>query len=436
MSKNPLKFILISTIALPLFFSGMALAQDPPSAAVEQGANAWNNWTKADSGGSDALPTGVESKDYIRCKACHGWDRLATDGGYVRRSRKDSRPNAGAGDGDTSSRVIVTGTVTAEMITHAGTGRAYTDGMGSWVPLNEMGMHSAGNKAAHTNGYTLGNQHPDFSVDGLTQDQIDNLVAFLNFADADSSVYFSNINTSQNPALYTIVDTADTAAGEGFYNANCSGCHGDPATDHNGANGGHPSGGILAYLNGDGKFSELSHAARWGIPGTIMSRSSIGSPTSQNVADMLLYLQQLGGTGFAINSGLSGNWWGGLTRDGEGFLIDVSQDRSGAVIMVVSFYTYDADGNQVWLIGAGPINGNTAEITMTIPEGAMWGENFDPADLPSPRPSWGTGTFTFTSCGVGTMSLVPNAEMMARGFTDLAYDINRDLLVPAVTCPK
>jgi mono/diheme cytochrome c family protein len=432
MSEKSLKFIsLISTMTLLLFLSGMAMGQD---AAIEEGALAWNNWTTTDAGGSGTLPVGVDSKDYIRCKACHGWDRLGTDGGYVRRSRKDSRSNAGAGDGDTTSRVIITGTVTADMIKHTGTGRAYSDGMGSWVAVDAT--HSSANKAAHSNGYILGNQHPDFSVGDLTQVQIDNLVAFLNFADGDSSVYFSNINTSTSPVLYTIVDIADADAGETFYNANCMGCHGDPATDHQGANGGAPSGGILAYLEGDGKFSELSHAARWGIPGTIMARSGMGSPTSQNIADLMLYLQDLGGTGFAINSGLSGNWWGGETRSGEGFLIDVALDSNGDTIIVVSFYSYDSLGNQVWLIGSGIIDGNTAEITMTIPEGAMWGADFDPADLASPRPTWGTGTFTFASCSAGTISLVPNTDMQTLGFTNLAYSINRDILVPGVTCPK
>ena len=85
MYRNLLKIILsTSTVVLPIFISGVVLAQDPPSAAVEQGALAYSNWTKTDAGGSGALPTGVESQDYIRCKACHGWDRLGTDGGYAR----------------------------------------------------------------------------------------------------------------------------------------------------------------------------------------------------------------------------------------------------------------------------------------------------------------------------------------------------------------
>ena len=224
MFRYSLKFIfLLSTIALPLVLSGVALAQDPPSAAVEQGALAWNNWTKTDAGGTGALPADVTNKDYIRCKACHGWDRLGTDGGYVRRTRKDTRPNAGAGDGDNTARAIPT-MVTADMILHDGSGRTFDQGDGSWVPLNEMGMHHSTNKAEHSAGYTLGNQHPDFAGGDLTQTQIDNLVAFLNHEDGAWSAYFSDINTSQNPVLYTIIDTADATAGESFYNSNCMWC--------------------------------------------------------------------------------------------------------------------------------------------------------------------------------------------------------------------
>lgn len=426
MSKKPLKFILsISTVAIPLIFSGVAQAQ---SAEVEQGALAWNNWTSTDAGGSGSLPADVDNKDYIRCKACHGWDRLGTDGGYVRRSRKSTRPNAGAGDGDTTSRALPE-TVTAEMILHTGTGRTFAQGDGSWVDLDET--HSAANKSAHTAGYTLGNQHPDLSGGDLTQAQIDNLVAFLNYEDGAASAYFSNINTNQNPVLYTIIDTADAAAGEDFYNAGCAGCHGDPASE---GNVGAPSGGILEYLKGDGKFSEIAHAARWGIPGTIMTRSGMGTPSSQNIADMLLYLQELGGTGFAINSGLSGNWWGGSTRAGEGFLIDVALNTEGDTIFVASFYTYDSIGNQVWLIGSGPADGNMAEFTLYLPENAKWGDAFNPADRTETE--WGTGTFSFTSCGSGHIALAPNDVMQGNGFTSLEYDINRDILVTAVTCPK
>jgi len=295
----------ITTTAFPvlLLFTGIALAQDAPSECVEMGALAYENWTKVDAGGTGNLPEGEVNEDYIRCKACHGWDHQGTKGGYVRRSRKETRPNAGAGDGDSTSRVI-TGAVTADQVLHAGTGRSYAEGTGSWVAKNEM--HSSGNKAAHANGWTLGNQHPDFSAGGMTQEQVDCLVEFLNFAGADHSVYFASINPSPDPALYTIVGTADAVAGEAFYGATCAGCHSADPADESGFD---PDGGMLAYLAQDGKFSEFSHKVRWGIADKSMTREEMGSPTSADVANIMLWMQELGGTGLVMTPGMTGTWW-------------------------------------------------------------------------------------------------------------------------------
>ncbi len=171
MSIKKFKFVFfMSTMGLLLLFTSMAWAQDEPSDCVQMGALAYDNWTKEDSGGTGELPAGAEDSDYVRCKACHGWDHTATDGGYVRRSRQEGRSNAGAGDGDMSSRNISFavreegGMVTADQIWHAGTGRAYSDGIGSWTAL--IDPRSATNTGAYAGGYTLGNQHPDLSMDG------------------------------------------------------------------------------------------------------------------------------------------------------------------------------------------------------------------------------------------------------------------------------
>jgi hypothetical protein len=405
-----------------LVCAALAQAQDEPSECVELGALAFENWTKAEAGGTGSLPAGVENQDYIRCKACHGWDRRGTDGGYVRRSRRDSRPNAGAGDGDSTSRAIETGTVTADAILHAGTGRSYAEGTGSWVALDET--HSAANKAAHANGYTLGNQHPDLSVDGPTQEQLDCLVEFLNYADGDPSVYFSAIDASQDPVLYTIVETADAAAGEAFVNDNCIGCH--------------TAQWVLDYLAQDGKFSEFAHKARWGSPG-VMSRSAIGNPTAQNVADMMLYLQGVGGTGFALNPGLTGTWWGGADRDGEGFLLEFGYSNEEALTLFASFYTFDNMGNQTWLV-AQPTGGTLPESSTEVPvdfyqvTGPMWGDDFDPNDRT--ETAWGTGTFSFSSCTSGSVTLSPGEDAQGMGYTELTYALQRDdLLISGNACP-
>ena len=432
------KFVFfMSIIGLPLLFTSVAWAQDEPSECVEQGANIYQNWTKEDSGGS-GMPAGEMSSDYVRCKACHGWDLMGTEGGYVRRSRNEGRPNAGAGDGDSTSRVIspIMGghaPITADMITHGGTGRSYADGTGSWTAL--IDPPSAANTAAHAGGYTLGNQHPDLSTDGangadivLTQEQVDCVVEFLNFPSADPSAYFANINPAQNPVQYAIVDTADAAAGEAFYGTNCTTCHSaDPADD----SGFDPDGGMLAYLAKDGKFSEFSHKARWGVPDEIMTRETIGSPTAADVANMMLWMQELGGTGFAVNPGLSGTWWNSA-RSGEGFVLEFGFSN-GALTLFASFYTY-LGGDQMWLtVQSTAIDGSEVTVAVFITNGAMWGDAFDPADvnlLP-----WGTGTLSFPGCSAGTVSLAPNDDMKAIGFTDLTYGLTRDLLSSGIACP-
>ena len=115
-------------LLLLLGFSGNVLAKPEAEACIERGALAYDNWTKTDAGGS-GMPAGETFSDYLRCKSCHGWDRLGMDGGYVRRSRTAERPNAGLGDGDTTSRNIAPGLgnfyhIQPEDVLHAGTGRA------------------------------------------------------------------------------------------------------------------------------------------------------------------------------------------------------------------------------------------------------------------------------------------------------------------------
>jgi hypothetical protein len=407
-----------------LVFSGAVAAQDTPSACVEQGALAFDNWTKSDAGGS-GVPAGVTSSDYLRCKSCHGWDRMGIDGGYVRRSRTSSRPNAGAGDGDATSRAIVTGAFDTAGVVHAGTGRSYADGEGSWVALSDPS--TAANTAAHANGVTLGNQHPDFSDGGVngaairpTVEQVNCLVEFLNYMDGDASAYFADIDAAQNPVLYTMIPGADAVAGEVFYADACEGCHGVPETF------------VLGYLEGDGKFSELAHKARWGSPDTEMTRDALGNPTAQNIADMLLYLQGLGGTGFAMNAGLNGNWKEAENASlGQGFQLEVSTQGEG-LVLVATFYTYNNVGEQVWLLGVGPVNGNTADVTVYIYGGPSWGPGYDPADWVETE--WGTGVFTAASCGSVSMTLQPNATAQGMGFTNIAQDLVRGT-TPAMPCP-
>jgi hypothetical protein len=438
MQQNKSKFLssALMTGLILLCVPLWAIAQDAPSECVELGALAYDSWISEDAGGG-GLPDGETDNDYLRCKSCHGWDQLGTDGGYVRRSRNAGRPNAGESDVDQTSRNISYTSregapVTAEMIFLAGTGRSLEDGSGSWVPLDDPALPE--NKAAHSAGYTLGNQHPDFSTGGdnaLTQDQADCLVEFLNFADAGWDAYFDEINPNTDPVLYTIRADADADKGETFYSDVCFACHGDPAEV------GNPfpiegDEGILEFLADTPHFSEFVHKVRWGHPDSLMTRDALGDPTALDVADVALYLQELGGTGFAVNPGLSGTWWNSA-RAGEGFVLELG-DSNGVLTLFASFYTYDNVGNQVWLTAQSTaIDGPEVTVDVFITNGPMWGDAFDTDDLVLTQ--WGTGKFTFPSCTSGSVALMPSDNMEAMGFADLTYDLTRDLLISGIACP-
>ncbi|UCC55832.1 MAG: CHRD domain-containing protein [Gammaproteobacteria bacterium] len=260
------------------------------------GGLAWDSWHKTGAGGSGLLPTSETDADYTRCKACHGWDQQGTDGGYVFRSRTAGRANAGyqdpnncdlpAADPDTCTR-------SRNISTDA------TFGSGSAIEIPAGGRTWAEGSAVFDmvdpdwgDGAVLGNRHPDLgpaNTEGPTAQQLSCLTAFLNAPEARADQVYSAIETvpaDGQPAIYTPVATADAPAGETYYAGTCQGCHGDPSND------GIPDvGGLIAYLNQDGKFSEFMHKVHWGIPDTIMSRAAMGNPTAADVANLVAYLQ-------------------------------------------------------------------------------------------------------------------------------------------------
>jgi hypothetical protein len=107
------------------------------------------------------------------------------------------------------------------------------------------------------------------------------------------------------------------------------------------------------------------------------------------------------------------------------------------MILWATFFTYNNMGNQTWLTAVGTVNGTTVDVDVFRPEGRMWGNDFDPAD--GTTTPWGSGTFTFTSCTSGHVSLEPNEDMMGmHGFTDLEYDLMRfdDFVISGLDCPN
>ena len=132
-----------------------------------------------------------------------------------------------------------------------------------------------------------------------------------------------------------------------------------------------------------------------------------------------------------LDPGLTGTWYD-AARAGEGWLFEVGY-AGGAMFMFASFYTFDALGSQAYLLAESTaINGTSAEMVVYMTEGAMWGDDFNSDDVV--RPLWGTATFTFPTCGGGTVVLTANDEMKALGFSDQTTQLTR-LLDSGTSCP-
>ena len=159
-----------------------------------------------------------------------------------------------------------------------------------------------------------------------------------------------------------------------------------------------------------------------------MSRAILGEPNSQDMIDVMLYLQQYVAEAnpFRILTGISGTWYND-TRSGEGFLLDVSLRDVGQWEMVATFYTYDGMGNQVWLIGNAMTEGDHVTVPVQMTGGGIFGPLFDPTSVV--RSDWGTLEFSFSGLKTHTRNLwqanceEPNARAdIAAGFQQAVVD--------------
>ncbi len=105
-----------------------------------------------------------------------------------------------------------------------------------------------------------------------------------------------------------------------------------------------------------------------------------------------------------ISSGFTGLWYD-AANPGYGAHLEVLDPSTtgGPLRLVSTWYVYNSSGQQRWIIGDGTINGNVATMTNAL---YTTGGRFPPAFMSSQvqlRP-FGTMTFTFTSCNVGTLS--------------------------------
>lgn len=100
--------------------------------------------------------------------------------------------------------------------------------------------------------------------------------------------------------------------------------------------------------------------------------------------------------------GASGQWFN-PSRDGEGIFLEIIDTNSGPQVGI-AWFTYDKNGNQMWLSGAVPVSGSAAfaNIAVIVTSGPVFGSGYDPADLEIE--SWGDLKVGFSDCGNGYLT--------------------------------
>jgi len=115
-------------------------------------------------------------------------------------------------------------------------------------------------------------------------------------------------------------------------------------------------------------------------------------------------LPALAGDAFVARALISGSWFD-LLHDGEGFLIEIlGPDRA-----LVYWFTYDSTGDQVWIVGDGPIFDDRIVIPAAIiTSGGFFGPGFDPDTVV--RAEWGVLEFIFHDCDTATLNYIGPPE--------------------------
>ena len=125
------------------------------------------------------------------------------------------------------------------------------------------------------------------------------------------------------------------------------------------------------------------------------------------------------------SAGLSGSWYD-PGRNGEGLVVQWLPDGSVLAIM----FTYDTNGQQMWIFGVGQSDGKAVTINAVYPTGfTSWGSEFDAEEVVlSP---WGTFTLTWTDCNTLTFEYASDVG----GYGNATRNYSRLTSLSGLTCP-
>ncbi|MEZ5472188.1 MAG: S8 family serine peptidase [Marinicella sp.] len=90
---------------------------------------------------------------------------------------------------------------------------------------------------------------------------------------------------------------------------------------------------------------------------------------------------------------LSGSY-SNSSQSGHGYVVEIV-GAAGSESVLISWYSYDAQGEQIWLLGQAPLEGDTATVPVNIFSGTDFPPNFNAADVVSEP--WGTLFLDFSA---------------------------------------
>jgi len=127
-----------------------------------------------------------------------------------------------------------------------------------------------------------------------------------------------------------------------------------------------------------------------------------------------------------ITKSFTGGWFD-PAKDGQGFLLEIIRSNNQKKALT-TWFTYDQNGQQLWLIGVGDIVDQTITFNMIMPNGGLFGDAHDPNQVT--QTSWGTVTFNFNDCNQGTASWNP----VISGFNAGSMPIVRNTAINNLNC--
>jgi hypothetical protein len=120
----------------------------------------------------------------------------------------------------------------------------------------------------------------------------------------------------------------------------------------------------------------------------------------------------------AIGPEHSGSWYWD-DQSGHGFSIEIGELKDGTPFAGVYWYTYDDQGNPMFMLGNGYPDGDMLEVVFESPHGMVFGE-FDKDSVL--REDGGTGLFVFTNENVASFQYIPSEfNMTQRGHEAIAF---------------